>query len=238
VRGGCPLTLRRYWLVALATAVVLLVPFAVFEALGVTALEDAVRRLAHPTVGAAFAGVALLVADVVLPVPSSLVMVAHGALFGVVPGVLLSVAGSTGATVVALAVGRRGGPFLDRLVPPPERARGDAVLRRWGAVALVVTRPVPVVAETTALLAGASRLPWPRALAAAVTGSVPPALVFALAGDATRDVTDLGVLLAVSLAASAGLGALLAIGLRRSYSRGGRLPVPTLASPDAGEGGG
>ncbi len=33
---------------------------------------------------AALVGVGLLVADVVLPVPSSVVMLAHGALFGVV----------------------------------------------------------------------------------------------------------------------------------------------------------
>ncbi len=39
---------------------------------------------------AAGPGVGLLVADIVLPVPFSVVMVAHGALFGIVPGAALS----------------------------------------------------------------------------------------------------------------------------------------------------
>lgn len=227
--------MRRYWLVSVLVALVLLLPFVVFEALGLTALDDAARRLARPTSGAALAGVGLLVADVFLPVPSSVVMVAHGALFGALPGMLLSLAGSTGATLVAVAVGRRGGALLDRLVPPAERARADRLLRRWGAVALVVTRPVPVIAETTALLAGASRLPWPRAITAAVVGSVPPALVFALAGDAARDVDDLGMPLGISLVVCLLLG--LAGVARQWGSPSERLaPVPTLAPPDAGEG--
>ena len=43
------------------------------------------HRVRHAAVGQV-----LLIGDVLLPVPSTLVMMAHGALFGVVPGTLLS----------------------------------------------------------------------------------------------------------------------------------------------------
>ncbi|MDP9419663.1 MAG: hypothetical protein M3P53_05890 [Actinomycetota bacterium] len=42
------------------------------------------------SLAAAALGVGLLVADIVLPVPSSVVMVAHGALFGLRLGAVLS----------------------------------------------------------------------------------------------------------------------------------------------------
>jgi hypothetical protein len=55
--------------------------FFVVEALGIPLLVDPTPWLKHGGVLAAVLGVGLLIADVLLlPVPSSLVMVAHGAL--------------------------------------------------------------------------------------------------------------------------------------------------------------
>lgn len=156
--------------------------FLVVEASGAPLLTDPSPWLERGGVLGALVGVGLLVADVVLPVPSSLVMVAHGALFGVVAGTLLSLAGSTGAALAGFALGRRGGPLLARLVPSEERARADRLLSRWGAVAIVVTRPVPLLAETVTILAGASPLGWGRASVAALAGSLPGALLYALTG--------------------------------------------------------
>lgn len=115
-----------------------------------------------------------------LPVPPSLVMVAHGALFGVVVGTLLSVVGNTGAALFGFFVGRRGGPLLARFVSAQERA--DGLLARWGTLAIIVTRPVPLLAETTVVMAGASPLGWRRVALAALVGNLPVALVYALTG--------------------------------------------------------
>src|SRR5690606_9981872 len=114
----------------------------------------------------------LLVVDVFVPVPSSFVMVAHGALFGPWLGTLLSVAGSVGAVLLAYAVGRAGGPLVERLASAEEKARADRLVRRWGAVAVALSRPVPLLAETVAILAGASGIGWLRAALAALAGSL------------------------------------------------------------------
>lgn len=174
--------MRHYLVAAFGLLAGLLALFAVVEAAGVPLLTDPAPWLRDGGVLAAALGVGLLVADVGLPVPSSLVMVAHGALFGVVTGTLLSLAGSVGAAVVGFAVGRRGGPLLARVVPAEEQRRADALLARWGTLAIVVTRPVPLLAETVAVLAGASPLPWPRVALAAAAGSLPAALLYALTG--------------------------------------------------------
>ena len=174
--------MRRYWAISGLILLLLLALFLLVEALGVPLLTNPAPWLASGGLAAALVGVGLLVVDVVLPVPSNLVMIAHGALFGVALGTLLSLVGSMGAALVGFAIGRRGGPLLARLMSPAERAYADELLARWGALAIVVTRPVPLVAELVTILAGASPLGWGRAALASLAGSLPAAVLYALAG--------------------------------------------------------
>jgi uncharacterized membrane protein YdjX (TVP38/TMEM64 family) len=174
--------MKRYLLIMGGMLAFFLGLFFLVEALGVPLLVEPTPWLNRGGVLAAALGVGLLIIDVLLPVPSSLVMVAHGALFGVVGGTLLSLAGSTGASLFGFWLGRRGGRLLERLVPPLERERADYLLKRWGTLAIIVTRPVPLLAETMAIMAGTSPMGWERAALAAMAGSLPPALLYALTG--------------------------------------------------------
>jgi len=176
--------MKRYLLIMVAMMAFFLLLFFAVEALGVPLLIDPTPWMRHGGVVAAALGVGLLIADVLLPVPSSLVMVAHGALFGVVTGTLLSLLGSMGAALFGFAIGRRGDKLIERLVSVEERARANKMLARWGALAVVVTRPVPLLAETVAIMTGASSLGWGRMALASFVGSLPPALLYALTGAA------------------------------------------------------
>lgn len=174
--------MKRYLSIMALMIAFFLILFFVVEALGVPLLTDPTPWMNHGGIFAAILGVGLLIADVLLPVPSSLVMVAHGALFGVVLGTTLSVLGSVGAALFGFAIGRRGGRLLERVVTSEERARADQLLARWGALAIIVTRPVPLLAETVAIMAGASPLGWGSVTLASLAGSLPPALLYALTG--------------------------------------------------------
>jgi uncharacterized membrane protein YdjX (TVP38/TMEM64 family) len=185
--------MRRYLAVVGALLGLLLAAFLFVEALEIPLLADPRPWLDERNALVALLGINLLVVDVLLPVPSSIVMVANGAVFGVVLGALLSLLGSAGAALFGFALGRRGGPLLDRLVPASERAPADRFLSRWGPLAIVVSRPVPIAAETIALMAGASTLSWRRAALAAVIGSLPGAVLYAVVGAAAAGV-DTGAL--------------------------------------------
>jgi len=174
--------MKRYLVIVAAMMAFFLITFLLVQALGIPLLGDPTPWMKHGGVLAAIVGVGLLIADVLLPVPSSLVMVAHGALFGVVGGTLLSLVGSVGAALFGFAIGRRGGKLLERLVKPAEREWADRMLARWGGLAVVVSRPIPIVAETVAIIAGTSKLGWGRMTIAALAGSLPPALLYALTG--------------------------------------------------------
>ncbi len=176
----------RWWSLALAIACLSLLMFFAANASGIALLSDptSAMRVARPL--AAIVGVLLLVADVFLPVPSILVMVANGAMFGAVAGTLLSLVGSVGAALTGFAVGRAGNDRIRRFVTPREYERAGALLRRWGAVAIAVSRPIPIVAETVAILAGGSPVTWTQALLAAIAGSLVPSAAYAWAGAAAQ----------------------------------------------------
>jgi uncharacterized membrane protein YdjX (TVP38/TMEM64 family) len=196
--------MTRFWILMGTMMAAFLGLFAVAQALRLPLLTDPSPWLSEAGAAAALVGVALLVADVLLPVPASLVMIANGSLFGLVGGMLLSLAGSLGAAFLGFAIGRRGGPLFERLVPEDERRRAGALLHRWGDLAIVVTRPIPILAETVAVLAGASPLGWGRMAAATLAGSLPAAFLYALTG-ATAAGMDNPVLVFALVLLAAGL---------------------------------
>ena len=174
--------MRRFWVFVVGLMAVLLLLFTIVEALEVELLVDPSPWLASASLAAAAIGVGLLVVDVVLPVPSSLVMIALGSLFGLWVGAGLAFIGTVGAGIVGFAVGRSGGEILDRFIGEAERARADRLIERWGLLAIALTRWIPILAETTVIVAGTSRMRWPVLLAAVAIGSLPVAIILAYLG--------------------------------------------------------
>ena len=123
--------------VAGAILVTLLSIFLVVRAVGVTVLDDPRPALEGAGAVGAFLGVGLLVGDAVLPVPSSLVMISLGALYGPFAGALLSLAGRFAMAVVGLALGRAGaGALVDHAAiarAPRIRARRRGGCARPGS---------------------------------------------------------------------------------------------------------
>ncbi len=182
------LKLRRYWITVLAISSFFLLLFGVAEIYKVPLLTDPSEWLNSRGVLPATIGVVLLVADIWLPVPSSIIMTANGALFGVLIGTALSIIGSLGASLVGFGIGRAGSNMLRRLITTPEYERTEMLMKQWGITAILITRPVPILAETVAILAGASSLGWLRFAMASTVGIFPAAFLYALAGTKASDV--------------------------------------------------
>ena len=194
-----------------AVAVVALTGLALAEAFQVSLLVDPADRLTGRGAAAAL-GVGLLVADIVLPVPSSVVMLPHGALFGVVPGATLSLLGRTGNALVGVVLGRGAGSLLGRRFAS-DTGRGAALVGRWGLAAVVLTRPVPVLAESTLVAAAAMGLSPPRVVAAAVVGALPEAVLYAWAGAVVGSYVSAAVVFSAVLVLAA---VMWAVAARRS----------------------
>ncbi|MDQ4134085.1 MAG: VTT domain-containing protein [Actinomycetota bacterium] len=190
-------------------AVVAVVGLAIAEVLDVTLLVDPEEVIA-PSGLAAWIGVGLLAVDIVLPVPSSVVMLAHGALFGVVPGAALSLLGRTGNAIAGVLIGRGAGGVVSRRSGRSGRpwgfddARSAALVQRCGLAAVVLTRPIPVLAESTIVAAAAMGLSPAWVIGAAVLGALPEAVLYAVAGNAAASYANGAIVFVAVIALAAG----------------------------------
>jgi uncharacterized membrane protein YdjX (TVP38/TMEM64 family) len=153
-------------------------------------LEPAVSSwLASAGAGSATVIVALLASDVFLPVPSSLVMVLSGAIFGVLGGAILALIGSVLGEWVGFELVRRYGRRVSsKIVGDAELQRLSAFFERYGTAAIILTRPLPIVMETMSVVAGLSKMRRTTFLAASLAGTAPIVLVYAYAGAKSREV--------------------------------------------------
>jgi uncharacterized membrane protein YdjX (TVP38/TMEM64 family) len=143
--------------------------------------------LANAGPRSAAAIVLLLASDVILPVPSSLVMVLSGAAFGVGWGSLIALVGSIVGEWLGFELVRTfGRGFAASCVGDDDFQRFSQLLDRHGALAVVLTRPLPIVMETMSLIAGLSRMRRTTFLMASLVGTAPIVLVYAYAGAESR----------------------------------------------------
>lgn len=178
VRGSGGLLLMALKAAVVVGAVALLIHLA-----GAGELFSPDRLPGAATPWTAAASFLLLALDAVLPAPASLLMVANGALFGFVPGAALSTAGSLAASLLAFTLGRWTRRTLWR-GDAQSLSRARDLLDRWGLMAVVLSRPVPLLAESLAVVAGAGSLSARRFLAASLAGAIPASLVYAWIGAA------------------------------------------------------
>lgn len=105
---------------------------------------------------------ALLAADIVLPVPSSLLSTAAGVLLGFALGSLTSWIGMTAGCVIGYRMGLHAP--AGRLLGEVETRRVKAAADRFGDWTLVLFRAVPVLAEASVFFAGLTAMPAGRFL--------------------------------------------------------------------------
>lgn len=163
-----------------------LVPFAILDA---TLREDSLAWLGQAeqtTQWLIFALVAgLLILDIPLPIPSSLISTAAGALLGPWLGCLASTTGMVLGALLGYGVGRLSrGPVQRRLLSADELARAEQLSQRFGPFALIFSRPIPVLAEIFVVFAGIHRMPLRVFIAAVTPVNLAISLVYAFAGAA------------------------------------------------------
>lgn len=177
--------MKRYWIFSTALVILMLIIYGLVAFLGMDGLTGESAPVWMSSGGGvlvALGGILLLIADVVLPVPSSAVMIANGVIYGIVLGTIISLIGTVGAALIGYWIGKRGSKLVERIVSPEEMARSRRMVKHWGPMAIVSTRPIPMIAETTAIMAGASGLSWVTVLWASLLGSIPQAILFAITG--------------------------------------------------------
>jgi uncharacterized membrane protein YdjX (TVP38/TMEM64 family) len=150
--------------------------------------NDAVLMLQSHGAWAWAPGIALVWADVFLPIPQTAVIAALGLIYGTMLGGLLgSLALITGGLLGYLLMLTSLRRFAQRLAGRSLR-KMEGLFDRNGAWTIILTRSLPYsIPEAAVFLAGVAGMPVRKVLIALTVGSVPAAFVFAAIGAGWRD---------------------------------------------------
>jgi uncharacterized membrane protein YdjX (TVP38/TMEM64 family) len=144
-------------------------------------------------------GVFLLAADVLLPVPSSLVASGLGAALGWAWGTVAGAVGLTVGCMIGFGLGRSAGQHFVRAQPDRNDAYVSALLQRYGVAALALCRGVPVLGEASVIAAGAFGMPAGRCLAVTTLANIGVSGIYAVTGAAAWDVSPVAAFAAALL---------------------------------------
>lgn len=189
---------RLLVVLTLAAITVPLVPFLLFG----TRLDRTVADWLDPRptpAALALLEIGVLAADILLPVPSSMVATLGGAEFGIPIGTACAFLGMTAGSLAGWWLGATAGSRALARLDAADRATLARGQRRLGPLLVVLTRPLPLVAEAAALVAGGAGMPLKEFLPAAASGNLAIALVWSAAGALGRAADSLPLALVWSL---------------------------------------
>lgn len=120
----------------------------------------------------------VLVSDIVLPVPSSIVMYLNGLFLGLVNGFLLSLVSVTVSSPIGYLIGRGSSAAVRSA---PDRV-SDEILDKYGYLAILITRGIPVLSESVCVVCGYNRYDLKRFMLMNLLGYIPVSIIYAWAG--------------------------------------------------------
>lgn len=184
---------QRLALIAIATIAVIVGTFLVwgeaFEA------WTAAQLGGYSSFTVTVAGSALLALDIFLPVPSSLVGILLGSNAGFAMGTFAGFLGLTIGCIIGYWFGRVFGKADRPAKEIVSEGRAQSILDRYGLLALVMFRPVPVLAETSIILAGAAKMPFGKVLGVSAMANLGVSMLYAAIGSSLSVGTAAGLTL-------------------------------------------
>ncbi|MBM3873041.1 MAG: VTT domain-containing protein [Verrucomicrobia bacterium] len=174
-----PVGMVRLVLLILFVVALVSIPFMVFgEALAEPFLASPAQR----GIGLTLAAAVLLAADSVAPVPATLVIMSLAAKEGFLAGLIGGWLGMTAGVVFAGWFGRFAvGRIAPRILPDAELGRLRITLQTRLGWTLACLRSVPVLAETSVIVAAAAGVPLRRIVTLTLLPNLAVSLIYAVA---------------------------------------------------------
>ncbi len=144
-----------------------------------------------------------------------------GSFLGSFLGSLLSILGGLGATLTGHWIGTKGEAAGKRWMGEMALDRARTFFQKHGLIALIVSRPIPILAEAISIIAGISGMPRKQLIPGTILGLIPAAVLYAIAGAYAVDLNSgLYAFLAVMLLATTvwAIGRLILHSKRRTSS--------------------
>lgn len=171
----------RFALFVLVLSALVSLPFLLFgESLGMQLLDE----LQHDTAWLVLLAVVLLASDALVPVPSAWVIIFLAQHAGIAVAIVGGTIGLAAGVLVSAWIGKAAvGRAAPRFFPDAELVRLRASIQRHTTITLACMRSVPVLAETSVMIAAAAGVSMSRILWATLLPNLAISVIYALAAD-------------------------------------------------------
>ncbi len=199
--AGLKPLLRLTW-IFVALAILIALPFFIWgDRLEAIFHQDRLVAWFQSYRGSAWLiAIGLLISDLVLPIPNTMVIAALGVIYGPLLGGLVATVGTCLSGLVGYSLCRRfGRPLAVRLVGEADLEAGEHLFARSGGFIVAASRWLPVLPEVISCMAGLTRMSLPIFALALVCGSAPLGFVVAGLGYAGSERPFLTLILCAAL---------------------------------------
>ena len=182
--------MKKYLYIFLVLSAFILFTFFIAVSFEIPILTDPAFILKHGGITAALISIALLISDIILPIPSSIVMIANGAVFGLWAGVMVSMTGGVTASLIGFFIGKKSTIYINKYITAVEQEQAKQLMKKWGIAILIISRSIPILAETLSIMAGATGVSSFQMLLASIIGLLPVAVLYAYTGVYAADLNS------------------------------------------------
>jgi uncharacterized membrane protein YdjX (TVP38/TMEM64 family) len=172
--------MNRYIYIFIFICFITITTFILFEATGFTFEGLLENKTSKPLL--AVISVVLLGIDVILPIPSSFVMISNGVLFGFMAGGILSVTGGLISSTIGYFIGSKGNRLARKFSSEAEEVKARRFLEKYGSIAIIASRPIPVLAESVSIISGTLNWSFKKVVFNSFVGLLPISFVYSLTG--------------------------------------------------------
>jgi uncharacterized membrane protein YdjX (TVP38/TMEM64 family) len=124
-----------------------------------------------------------LTADIILPVPSSMIMILNGKVLGAVAGGTLSLCAGMCCSLIGFAVGRRSKKWADRFFSAAQIKESEVLFERYGKHFIGFSKALPILSETVSVYCGATDTNLKMFLSYSLLGHLSVSVVYGCIGN-------------------------------------------------------
>ena len=144
--------------------------------------------------------IALMISDLFLPIPASAIMSAIGSKYGLVTAFFINTGGllMAGLTAYFLAktFSRKGSHFI---CSDQELNEYSDFFNKWGGLAIIISRALPILPEVTSLMAGFTKMNFKKYFSSLFLGSAAVSLLYSWIGSSSAEEPFWGIAIAVAI---------------------------------------
>ena len=119
----------------------------------------------------------ILTSDIVLPVPSSVVMYLNGYVLGSLVGSFISLFSLLISSVIGYYIGK-----LTSIGLKAKSENSNKILSKYGTMAILITRGIPILSESICIVCGYNKVPFKQYFIFNLVGYAPLCLLYAVCG--------------------------------------------------------